>query len=351
MPPDAVVEQTTQTSPTDTTTQTTTPPADTTQTTPPADTTTQQAQTQTPPTPPTQTTQTQTPPTQTQQTQTPPVNQWPEQGFPDNWRDRVMIGVEDKDGKIKEMVGKLASPAEFPRALADHAKQIAEMNERTKGMIKIPGEKATDQEKADYRKARGVPEKAEDFKIFRPEGTQETPELKALETSFQKVAFETGLTQAEVDGVMKGYYAMEAEASKALDLRAAQVAQQAQTTLKAEWGADYDANHDITVRALNHYMGQDMKPFLDLELKDGTRVGDHVGVVRGLVRMAKDWQGGTVMIDGMPAEGMDLEGERKKIMGLMHTKPDEYASASVQSRLHKIQEALNRKNGVTAFAR
>jgi hypothetical protein len=98
-------------------------------------------------------------------------------------------------------------------------------------------------------------------------------------------------------------------------------------------------------------MGPDMKPFLDLELKDGTRVGDHIGTVRGLVRMAKDWSGGTVMIDGMPAEGMDLEGERKKIMGLMHTKPDEYASASVQSRLFKIQEALNRKNGITEMRR
>jgi hypothetical protein len=341
MPPEAVttppVETTTQTAPVDTTTQTQTPPVTT--TTPPVET-----QTQTPPV------QTQTPPVETQ-TQTPPVNQWPEQGFPDNWRDRVMIGVEDKDGKIKEMVGKLASPSEFPRALADHVRQIAEMNERTKGMIKIPGEKATDQERADYRKARGVPEKAEDYKPFRPEGMQETPELKALEASFQKVAFETGLTQAEVEGVMKGYYAIEAEASRTSDLRAAARAQETQNALKSEWGADYDANHEITVRALNHYMGPDMKPFLDLELKDGTRVGDHIGTVRGLVRMAKDWSGGTVMIDGMPAEGMDLEGERKKIMGLMHTKPDEYASASVQSRLFKIQEALNRKNGITEMRR
>lgn len=347
MPPEATpaVETTTQTAPVETTPAQTTPatttPVTTTTETTPAQTTTQ--------TTPAQTTPVTTTPATTEKTA--PVNQWPEQGFPDNWRDRVMIGVEDKDGKIKEMVSKLASPSEFPRALAEHTRQMAELTERQKGMIKIPGEKATPEEIAEYRKARGVAEKAEDIKVYRPEGLKETPEIKALEASFQKVAFEAGLTQTEADNVMKGYYNIETEASKAMDLQATRRAQETQNALKAEWGADYDANHEITVRALNHYFGKDMPAFLDLELKDGTRVGDSLAAVRGLVRMAKDWQGGAPMIDGVPADGIDLVAEQKKIFALMHSKPDEYASKPVQDRLAALQNALNRKNGVTEMRR
>ena len=82
------------------------------------------------------------------------------------------------------------------------SKGEAAFAEKTKGMVKIPGEDASDEDKAAYRTARGVPESADGYKLDIPDvSDMDKASFGSIAEIVKVGALEAGLTSAEVGPV------------------------------------------------------------------------------------------------------------------------------------------------------
>lgn len=100
----------------------------------------------------------------------------------------------DLIGKVKDLDGKTA--------------KIGELEGKLAGAIFKPGEKATDEEKAAYRKSLGVPEKPEEYVFEKAEGIEHDPNMISWA---QKTFHAAGLSKEQAamigkqwDGFLKG---------------------------------------------------------------------------------------------------------------------------------------------------
>jgi hypothetical protein len=83
----------------------------------------------------------------------PPAGDWP-----DDWRDKLAGGDKETQALLK----RFGSPAAVARALKDTRAQVS------KGAVAALPEDATEEDKAAWRKARGVPDKPEAYDLATP---------------------------------------------------------------------------------------------------------------------------------------------------------------------------------------
>jgi len=87
--------------------------------------------------------------------------------FEDGWLDKL---PDDKFADYKSTLSNMTSLDGMAKALVDNMKAARDKNE---GMVKVPGENATQDEVAEFRKTLGVPSEASEYGISRPEGMPE----------------------------------------------------------------------------------------------------------------------------------------------------------------------------------
>lgn len=181
--------------------------------------------------------------------------------LPENWRE---FFADDDDGK-KE-IGRFKSPKDVTKALLEQKKKIRQ------GLD--PNEPAPeDPEKlAEWRKARGVPDKPTEYKV--PDAIQ--GQLRDIDKPIVSGYFEfmhkKNATQAQIDAGLEYYFGM--EAATAADRAEADQSQmkEAVGTLKEMWGPDFKANSAIAKRA-----AVDLVPdtdFYNARLPDGRLLGN-----------------------------------------------------------------------------
>ena len=90
----------------------------------------------------------------------------------------------------------------LPDLLKGAAHASKKLGEKTEGMVKVPGENATPEEIAAYRKAMGVPDKPDAYEIKRPEGKEYDVEG---EKAFKALAHEHGLTGPQLQAIFEFY--------------------------------------------------------------------------------------------------------------------------------------------------
>lgn len=114
------------------------------------------------------------------------------------------------------------------------------------GAIFKPGEKATEAEVAEYRKALGIPEKADDYEFPAGEGVAHDEKMIGWARGvFHQAGLskEQGMAISQAwDGFVQGMANERAEAAQA-------GFKEAESKLKTEWGSAYDTNLEITRRA------------------------------------------------------------------------------------------------------
>lgn len=129
--------------------------------------------------------------------------------------------------------------------------------------VVIPGEGATKEDVANFRRAIGVPDAPEGYGLKKPEkvGDLVVPEAVWDETragEFTKLAHELGLTAKQVQAlsdfelrwVIGGMQATETQAQAAQEASVA--------ALKKEWGGNYDGNLALARRAAEAYGGKEL---------------------------------------------------------------------------------------------
>lgn len=156
--------------------------------------------------------------------------------------------------------------------LGDLGNEFITLRGRVENSIPKLGPNATDAEKAAYRAALGVPEKADGYDITIPEGL---PQDKETVDWFRATAHSLGLPKEAGEGIAKAYFGkMAADLAKVHgDISARQT--KAVNDLKAEWKDGYQANLDLAINTAKKIGGEEFVKELD-----ATRIGDNPQLIK-----------------------------------------------------------------------
>jgi len=147
--------------------------------------------------------------------------------------------------------------------------------------VAVPNENSTDDQWNEVYGKLGRPESADKYKL---EVKSETAPLdESAIKQFAENAHQLGLNNKQAQGILEFYKnSMEGSVQQArIDTETAQA--NAEAELRKEWGGNYDAN----IKKAGSVAKANMNPqILDMELKDGTRLGDHPEVIKGFANIA-----------------------------------------------------------------
>lgn len=224
------------------------------------------------------------------------------QDFPDNWAELLANG----DKKLQKRLERLGSV----KGVAEAWKNADERINSGK-VVAIPGENATDEEKAAYFKAIGVPETPEGYteKVKLADGRVLGDADKPIFESFAKALHPFGASPDVVNAATDWW----------MDFQQANHEQQAEddasfrieseVALKQEFGGDY-ANRVNAIGQLFTNADPEVRDLLlNGRAADGRKFGDHPGVVKFLSSLALDLNpsGGLTPVDGSTVTAMETE--------------------------------------------
>jgi len=134
--------------------------------------------------------------------------------------------------------------------------------EKTKGMVKIPDDKATKEDIAAYHKAIGVPESAEKYELAIPDGDAKAG-YEVIAKEVKQAAFEAGVPAGAISKVWAKVTATMLKNDQAMEQKGIELMKADETTLKEEWKEKYDANVKASDDALTKFKeGQAVKDLL-----------------------------------------------------------------------------------------
>jgi hypothetical protein len=152
--------------------------------------------------------------------------------------------------------------------------------------------------------------------------------------SFQEQAHKLGLNNQQAQGVLD-FYKNTTEGSiqqSKVDTETAQA--QAQQSLRQEWGREYDANISKAKSLAKANVSAEV---LLMELKDGTRVGDHPEIVKGFAKIANLLSEDKIV--STEAENMDRSTDiQQEIDQIMNDKTGPYWNKSHPNHDKTVQQ-------------
>lgn len=249
--------------------------------------------------------------------------------WPENWRETV----SKEDAKKLARLQRYASPEAAIDALIEAQNRIA------KGELKPTlGKNATPEQIKEWRQANGIPESPDKYdlgdaaKNFSPEAismlladahaTNQTPEqVKASLGVYGKVLEKALEQRAENDTLAR---------------------QNAEDSLREEWGPEYRRNLNIVHGMLDGTTSQKLKDtVLDSRLPDGTRFGDSPEVLKLLVSLALIQNPAGIVVPGSGADPLKGAEDRiAQIETLMRTNHAAYVKdEKVQSEYRQLLDA------------
>lgn len=241
-------------------------------------------------------------------------------GAGDNSDWRLVLAGED--AKMRENLERFATPADFYKSFTDT--QTALRN-KTEGMIKLPGENATDEDRAAFAKALGIPEAPDKYeRAAPPEGLElSDADKQFLDGALADLHKQGGFAaHPEVVKTLETFYhkAMQEQAAQ-MAAAAVQKASESKQMLQKIYGNNLDLEMKHANAALTAFGPRDpakAKEFLNRQMADGTKIGDDPEMVQLLIRASRATQEDpnflATLSDGMPANASDVQSKINDIM-------------------------------------
>jgi hypothetical protein len=265
--------------------------------------------------------------------------------WPEDWRDKLAGG----DDKLKNLLGRYTAPDAFAKAFKE-LRAAYDSRKPTKEEAGDLPENATDEQLAAWRKAKGVPEKPEDYEFEVPEGKELSDGEYEILMDFAKTMHGKNMPAATVKEISSWFLEYEETVAQKNADRAYQARMDTEEKLRAEWGPDYKANVNLMSNVLQEHLGTKAGDFLSQQLVDGTRIGDNETFIRLMADMARKVGGSTAELytTDVHTTGTSLETRKAELMKMMND-PDplvrkKYWSEPTQAELMRIQSALTRRS-------
>lgn len=102
--------------------------------------------------------------------------------------------------------------------------------------------------------------------------------------SFATNAHKLGLNNKQAQGILEFYKSTVEQSAKEMSINAETAQAQSANELRQEWGRLFDENLRRAGSVAKAYLDAD---FLDMQLRDGTRIGDHPKMIRAFSKIAE----------------------------------------------------------------
>jgi len=197
----------------------------------------------------------------------------------DTWRTGIA------EGPLLEQANRYTSPTAAIQANVDMRKKLSTA-------VVIPGEGATDEERADFNTKMGVPTSTDDYQINLPEGLDASIVPSEEATAGLKQSLEgmrtAGASQAVInEGLALHFNALQVSKQAEIDADAA-FTKETMSILEKEWGPDLDENKAIATNAAPKIFGEHFEEARQIEMKDGRFLMDHPVMMRMLANMGRE---------------------------------------------------------------
>ena len=211
----------------------------------------------------------------------------------------------DTLGKVSELDGKVK----------DYDGKVTDLNKRLENALFVPGEQATDAERAAFYGKLGRPETADKYTITKPadlpEGIKYSPDAEA---AFKAFAHKSGFSDAQAKSTYDWYYGL-VKAGHAQQLKAEKEATDvAVNALKDEWKGDtFKVNTELATRVFKKFGGdkpEALKFIQDTKI-NGLALGDHPIFLKVFAEIGKAISEDTLNAGGRSGFGGEKSDEEK----------------------------------------
>jgi hypothetical protein len=271
-------------------------------------------------------------------TETPPEPKDKPGIWPENWRQ----SVAKEDVKVLQRLERYASPEAALQAL------IAAQNRISAGELKPAlGKNPTADQLKEWRESHGIPETPDKYEI--PKGFQIPDEEKDLYAGLLKRLHDTNHTKEQVASSFDAMRQLSlAQAERRAEADAARQ-QEAEDTLRAEWGTEYRRNINLINGMLDLTTDKQTKlDWLEGRLKTGEIIGSSPNVLRMLVSLARIQNPTGTVVPGAENQMDGIDGEIAKIEKVMKENRGAYnKDTKMQDRLRELygaREVINARN-------
>jgi hypothetical protein len=219
-------------------------------------------------------------------------------GFPENWRE-LLAGDDTKElARLKRM----SAPADLHKAYRALEKKVSS------GQPIAPlADDAKPEEIAAYRKAAGIPDKAEGYGLAFPDEWKPNEADKAGLAAFQEYALAKNMTPAAAKTAFEFYASNMAAAESQRAEKSLEANNEAIAELRGEYrGSEFKRNMKIAEDFLaQHFDGEEkaLDEVLNTALPNGVKIKNYPPFVKGLVKMARSYADEEVLIGGDGAGG------------------------------------------------
>mgnify|MGYP003121779238 CR=1 FL=1 len=254
-------------------------------------------------------------------------------------------GIEDE--KVRNLAGRYTTPEKMASALYEANRELSQR-------VKMPGEDASDEDRAKFNKQMGVPETADDYVIEAPEGIdEEVFQTDVYQAPLKEIVGDmhaAGASQAVVDKMVKKYFEIEAAGQAERARLDNEYMSQAEADLRKEWGASYDEN----VAFAKDYLTQSPE-LANLELRDGNLLGSHPAFVRRMAEVGRLTNEGQLRfgIAGTDAAA-DMQTQYDQLSSDIHTayqSGDRIKASRLSEQRAALGEKLHGTNSIVGAGR
>lgn len=252
--------------------------------------------------------------------------------WPDQWRD-LLAGDDKNDLKTLKT---LSDPTMVWKQNKALRAKMASGNKPDP----FP-DKGTDEEKAAWRKEQNVPDAVEGYKLDLPKGIVVGEADKPGMERLAAFAHTNHWTSAQYNQVAQAYYAELDAQTAARDEADAQYREEAQTTLRADWGpADYRTNLNAMGNLLNGAPKDVKDSIMASRAPDGRMLGDNPNVLKWLAQVGLDLNPAATLMPAGGANAKGIDAELEEIRKLNREDPDKYdADKKLQAREIELRDA------------
>ena len=163
--------------------------------------------------------------------------------FSEDWRNRFADNEEIAQSKVLDNV------KNFDDLVGQFVNGQKVIGQKTEGMVKIPGEDASEEDVKAFREAMGVPEKPNDYEIGRPEDIPEDRYDVEMEKKFRGIFHELNLPKQTAETLHGRYNELQKARMEAMEQAEQKQIEDTEKALKKEWGGDHAANMETAKRA------------------------------------------------------------------------------------------------------
>lgn len=259
-----------------------------------------------------------------------------------DWRQELVKQVGG-DKKLEERLGRFGSPSDILKSYLSLEK------EKSSGQLKreLP-ENATEEQKAEWRKEMGLPEKADDYldKLTLPDGVVLGEMDKPVAAAFAEAAHAGDLKPEQYSKLVAKYYEIQDQKNTAQYEADEQYRQATNDALNAEWGHEFRPNINAVKNFLAGMPEAERNKILEGRDADGRKIGDNPVFVRYLAQMARELNPAATLVPATGDIGKSVDARLGELKVMIKDRSSEYYhgpnSAKLKAEYRQLLDAQDK---------